>query len=177
MSMTPNDLASAVPDTALAPPTAAASADAVRALEAQLQAMPPVAALGLRVQAYDGAQLRLWAPLAANVNDKGCAFGGSLASVMTLAGWGLIAARLDEAGFEADVYVADSEVRYKAPLYADLSASAEAAEGASWPAFFATLGSRGKARLEVVARVLGPEGGIASESRSRYVAVRRARTE
>ena len=54
------------------------------ALDAHLQAMPPVAALRLRIAGYDGARLRLRAPLDANVNDKGCAFGGSLASLMTL---------------------------------------------------------------------------------------------
>jgi thioesterase domain-containing protein len=148
-----------------------------RLIEAELLAMPPVAALGLRVDAYDGERLRLSAPLAANVNDKGCAFGGSLTSLMTLAGWGLVSARLREAGFDVEVYVADSRIRYRAPLYADLSVEAMPAEGECWQRFFATLRSRRKARLEVVATVALPEGGIATESRSHYVAVRRAQTE
>ena len=40
----------------------------------------------LQIAAYDGDSLSLHAPLAANFNDKGCAFGGSLTSLMTLAG-------------------------------------------------------------------------------------------
>jgi thioesterase domain-containing protein len=148
-----------------------------RLIEAELLAMPPVAALGLRVDAYDGERLRLRAPLAANVNDKGCVFGGSLTSLMTLAGWGLVGARSREAGLDVEVYVADSHIRYRAPLYADLSAEAALAQGQSWQCFFATLRSRGKAHLEVVATVTLPEGGIATESRSRYVAVRRTQTE
>lgn len=150
---------------------------ALHRLEAELLAMPPVAAMRLRLGEYDGLRLRLHAPLDANVNDKGCAFGGSLVSLMTLAGWGLVSARLLEVGFDADVYVADSEIRYLAPLYADLVAEATLAEGESWETFLTTLRARGKARLEIVATVALPEGGVATESRSRYVAKRRMRTE
>lgn len=145
--------------------------DALKVLETELLSMPPVAALGLRIVAADKHQLRLRAPLAANVNDKGCAFGGSLSSMLTLAGWGLISLRLAEAGLDAEVYVADSEVRYRAPLYSDLEAVAEAAEGESWDDFFRTLRSKGRARLGVQATVPLPEGGVATESRSRYAAI------
>jgi thioesterase domain-containing protein len=145
----------------------------LRMLEAELLAMPPVAALGLRIVEATGERLRLRAPLAPNVNDKGCAFGGSLSSMMTLAGWGLIVLRLAEAGLDADVFVADSEIRYRAPLYADLEAIAELAQGESWEVFLATLRSRGRARLSVRAVVGLPEGGVATESLSRYAAKRR----
>ena len=62
---------------------------ALRDLESQLLAMPPARALQPRVAGYSDGRLRLYAPLAANVNDKGSAFGGSLSSLMTLAAWGL----------------------------------------------------------------------------------------
>ena len=149
----------------------AVNAAALKMLETELLSMPPVAALGLRIVAADDRQLRLHAPLAANVNDKGCAFGGSLTSLLTLAGWGLISLRLAEAGLDAEVYVAASEIRYRAPLYADLEAIAEAAEGESWDDFLRTLRSKGRARLGVQATVPLPEGGVATESRSRYAAI------
>ena len=142
----------------------------LRMLEAELLAMPPVAALGLRIVEATGDRLRLHAPLAPNINDKGCAFGGSLGSLMTLAGWGLIVLRLAEAGLDADVFVADSEIRYRAPLYADIETTAELAEGESWEDFLSTLRSRGRARLSVRAVVCRPEGGVATESLSRYAA-------
>jgi thioesterase domain-containing protein len=152
-----------------APPPAR---DPLCALEDELLAMPPVAAMALRVAGRDDdGRLRLRAPLSANVNDKGCAFGGSLTSLLTLAGWGLISLRLAEAGLEADIFVADSEVRYRAPLYGDLEAVAGLAEGESWDTFLAVLRSRGRARLTVLATVPLPEGGVATESRSRYAAI------
>ena len=140
-------------------------------LEGHYRAMPPVAALQLRVAGFDGTALRLHAPLAANVNDKGCAFGGSLVSLMTLAGWGLTTLQLHSAGLTADVFVADTQVRYRAPLYADLDASAQLAPGQSWERIAADLRTRGRASLDIAARVRLPEGGDAVRATARYVAI------
>ncbi len=144
---------------------------ALQLLTAHIQSMPPVAALGLQLDGYDGDCLRLRAPLSRHVNDKGCAFGGSMGSMMTLAGWGLVTLRLNEAGITADVFVADSTVRYLAPLYDDLLAEARLADGESWEAATTTLRDKGRARIYIEAGVRLPDGGNAAESRSRYVAI------
>lgn len=146
---------------------------ALDAIAAHYRSMPPVAAMDVRILGYDGDALRLHAPLARHVNDKGCAFGGSLVSLMTLAGWGLVTLRLEQAGIAADVYVADSDVRYLAPLYADLQAEARLDADASWDGFIIALRERGRARALLRARVPLPEGGVATECAARYVAVAR----
>jgi thioesterase domain-containing protein len=142
-------------------------------LDAHYRGMPPVAAMEVAIAGYDGQRLRLRAPLSRNINDKGCAFGGSLASLMTLAAWGTVTLRVQAAGMEADVFVADSQIRYVAPLYADLEAEAEGAPETDWHDFLATLASRGRARTELVARVTLPEGGDAATFRARFVAFRK----
>ncbi|WP_242113392.1 YiiD C-terminal domain-containing protein [Luteimonas aquatica] len=147
------------------------SEEALRALDAHYQSMPPVATMQLSIAGYDGRRLRLHAPLSRHLNDKGNAFGGSLTSLLTLASWGLVTLHVRAAGLQAEVYVADSEVRYLAPLYADLEAVAELAEDASWDAFIATLRSRGRARATLLAHVPLPGGGTATSCRSRYVAI------
>lgn len=149
------------------------SSAALRHLDAHYQAMPPVAAMQLSIAGYDGRRLRLHAPLSANVNDKGCAFGGSLGSLMTLAAWGLVTLRVQDAGMQAEVFVADSRIRYLAPLFADLTAEAELEPSASWDDFLTTLRERGRARTELVARVPLPDGGVAAEFAARYVAFRK----
>src|SRR5690606_17011622 len=95
-------------------------AEALQRLNHHYQSMPPVAVMDLSIAAYDGQRLQLHAPLARHVNDKGCAFGGSLASMMTLASWGLVSLQLEAAGIDADVFVADSQIRYLAPLFDDI---------------------------------------------------------
>lgn len=145
--------------------------EALQELRDYCRAMPPVAAMQVAVQGYHDELLRLTAPLSANVNDKGTAFGGSLTSLMTVAGWGLVTLRLRLAGLKADVFVADSQIRYVAPLYADLVAEAGFAEGQSWQNFLDTLVQRGRARIQVEARVMLPEGGLATTLSGRYVAL------
>jgi thioesterase domain-containing protein len=142
-------------------------------LDAHYQGMPPVRALGLSVDGFDGDSLRLRAPLAANVNDKGCAFGGSLASLMTLAAWGRVWLGLEAEGLEADIYVADSQLRYLAPLYDDLRATATLAPDADWASFLTALKTRGRGRVDLVARVELPDGAPATTFTARFAAIAR----
>ena len=143
----------------------------LRALLDHYHSMPPVAAMDLSIQDYTGGRLCLQAPLDRHVNDKGCAFGGSLVSLMTLAGWGLVTLQVQQAGLQADVYVADSRVEYLAPLFADLRAEARLVEEGDWSVFADALRERGRASAHLVAQVPLPDGGIACRCRARYVAV------
>ncbi|TBR13990.1 MAG: thioesterase [Lysobacter sp.] len=147
--------------------------DALRHLDAHYQGMPPVRALQLAIDGFDGEYLRLSAPLPANVNDKGCAFGGSLASLMTLACWGRVWLELDRNGLDADIYVADSQVRYLAPLYDDLRVGAGLATGAEWAPFMQALRQRGRGRIELSARVDLPDGRPATTFDARFAAILR----
>ena len=151
-------------------PTDTLDTPALRALDAHYQAMPPVAAMRLRIAGYDGERLRLRAPLSAHVNDKGCAFGGSLSSLMTLAVWGLVSLRLQEAGLDGPVYVADSSVRFRVPLFADLEAEAWLQEG-DWDSACADLRSRGRTSLMIASRVGPGDGSAAAVCSARYVAM------
>ncbi len=142
------------------------------ALQAHLQSIPMVRAMQVELAGASDGCLRLRAPLAPNVNDKGSAFGGSLVALMTLAGWGLATWQLARAGLEADVYVADSSVRYLAPLYGVLEAEARLEHG-DWDAFAATLRTRGRARCNIAARIALPGGGDATVLAGRFVALAR----
>ena len=153
------------------PGDAVPSSQALQAMQALYAAMPPVAALQLRIAGFDGDALRLEAPLGAHVNDKGCAFGGSLASLMTLAGWGLVTLRLQQSGLAAEVYVADTQLHYRAPLFADLQATARLAEPDAWTGVLERLRDRGRASVRIAACVTLPDGGIAAECAARFVAV------
>ena len=149
---------------------------ALESLRDYTRSLPPLAAIQARVAAYDGQRLHLTAPLAANVNDKGSAFGGSMTSLMTYAGWGLVTLQLQQAGLRTDVFVADSTVRYLKPLYAELRAEAVLAPEQSWELFLATLAQRGRARIHLQARMIGAEGGILPNEAmadlvGRYVAI------
>lgn len=146
--------------------------DALRSLQDTVLAEIPLArAMQLRLRDYDGERLSMAAPLAPNINDKGCAFGGSLVSLLTLAGWGLIVLKLRELRRDCDVYVQDSAVRYLAPVWEDLKAQARLADGESWEAFASTLATRGRARLSADCRVVLADGTDACALQARFVAI------
>ncbi|HEV2622317.1 MAG TPA: YiiD C-terminal domain-containing protein [Frateuria sp.] len=136
--------------------------------------IPLARAMDLRLHHYSRDMLALAAPLAPNVNDKGCAFGGSLASLMTLAGWALVELRLQERGEDCDVFVGGSTVRYLEPVWSDFQAQAQPAQDADWNTFFGTLDTLGKARIEVFCMVPGNERRAAATLQARFVAKRRA---
>jgi thioesterase domain-containing protein len=138
-----------------------------------LDGIPLARAMDLRIAAYDGRSLSMTAPLEPNINDKGCAFGGSMASLMTLTCWALVEQRLREHGFDCDVFVGESTVRYFNPVWEDLRAEATLAPGASWDTFFATLTSRRRARAEIECVIPGAGAKPDASLSARFVAKRR----
>ena len=140
-------------------------------LDAHFRSMPPVAAMAIRVKGFDADVLQLSAPLSANVNDKGCAFGGSLASVMTLAAWGWLMLRLDTVGLVAEVYVADSQIRYLAPLYDEMLSEARLAPDQDWSSTLRTLRDRGRARIAMQSKVFDATGRTVASLSARFALI------
>lgn len=145
--------------------------DDTRRLQALLDAMPPVRALGVRVARSDAAGVVLEAPLALNVNDKACAFGGSLASLLTLAGWGVLEAALHRRGVKAEVYVADSQLTYAMPLFDNLVAEASAPDDAAIASLLRKLAERGRGGIVLEALARDAAGRSVTTLRGRYAAV------
>ena len=141
-----------------------------------LDDIPLARAMQLGISAWDGESLRMNAPLAPNVNDKGCAFGGSLVSMMTLACWSLITLAAEHASEPCDIYVQDSSVRYLQPVWGDFEAESRLALNQSWGSFFTTLHARGKARLVAHCEIRLADGTVACALDARFVAFRRSAT-
>ena len=138
-----------------------------------LSGIPLAREMQMHVAEYDGQCLVLTAPLAPNVNDKGCAFGGSLVSLMTLACWGLATLRLGEAGHTAEVYVQDSMVNYLEPVWGEIVVEARQLIGdQEWTDFLVMFAARGKSRITLTAEVTTAGGGAAARLSARFVALR-----
>lgn len=92
-----------------------------------IECIAPAHAMQISVAGYTPGRFVLTAPLEPNINDKGTAFAGSIASLLVLAGWGLVTEELKQAGIEAEVVVTKSETDYKRPIRAAMQATAIAA--------------------------------------------------
>ncbi|MGH8105774.1 MAG: YiiD C-terminal domain-containing protein [Arenimonas sp.] len=141
-------------------------------LNREFSAMPPVQAMAIKAIRLDDGVLSVSAPLANNVNDKACAFGGSLVSVMTMAAWGLLTEQCRREKIDAEVFIADSQVRFLAPVFGDLQASASLHSDSHWSVFFQTIRNRGRARAVAHASIKNEQGQTLCEMTARFAAIR-----
>jgi len=80
------------------------------------QTIPLSAFMQLQVQSFDGKTLCCQAPLAPNINLHQSMFAGSIYSLATLTGWGMVYLQLQALGLSGDIVLADASIRYLAPL-------------------------------------------------------------
>ncbi|TBR36715.1 MULTISPECIES: YiiD C-terminal domain-containing protein [Dyella] len=136
--------------------------------------IPLAHTMDLRYVHAEPGRLTLSAPLAPNINDKGCAFGGSLVSLMTLGGWAMVELALRARDWDCDVFVAESTVKYLAPVWEDLVCESVLSPHSDWDTFFSTLNARGRARIEVASTIAGESPDKpAATLRARFVAKKR----
>lgn len=105
--------------------------------------------IGIAVDSADDAGVVLCAPLAANSNDKGSAFGGSLFSLAVLTGWAWVARYLAAHEFAADAVIQESTIRYLVPVTGELRASLAAPSLAQIEKFRKMLQRAGRGRIRL----------------------------
>jgi len=148
----------------------APSPETLAELERTLHAEIPLSrAMGVTVARFDATGLTLRAPLAPNINHKSTAFGGSLATLATLAGWGLLQLVLREHA-PVTVVIQESGVQYLRPVAEDLCAICAMPQAGELEKFLRSLTRRGMARIEL--EVLIPaDGETGVQCRGRFVAL------
>ena len=89
----------------------------LQALQDYLHAeVPLVQCMGVSVVRYDDAGILLAAPLEPNRNYRGTAFAGSLATLVTLAGWALTHLKVQEMGLKAEAAASESHIDFLKPV-------------------------------------------------------------
>ncbi|HET7174531.1 MAG TPA: YiiD C-terminal domain-containing protein [Gammaproteobacteria bacterium] len=132
--------------------------------------IPLVTQMQVQVAGYDTAGLTLSAPLAPNINHERTAFGGSLASLATLACWGYLWLLLEDEP-SMHMVVNEAHMRYLKPVTGMLLACCAAPVAAEQGKFLEMLARRGKARLELKAGI-AEHGVLCAEYTGSFVAYR-----
>jgi len=132
--------------------------------------IPLTRAMGVRV-VETGARLVLEAPLDANVNHLGTAFGGSLHTLPILACYSAVWTLLCEAGLDGHVVVKHSSASYRQPVRGALRAMCNRPPPAAVVEFIAALHRHKRARMELTAIVEGAYGKPAVEFTGTFVAL------
>ena len=115
--------------------------------------IPLSAAMGVRVERATCDDVRLSAPLAPNINHRETVFGGSAASLATLAAWALLHLRLTREGLRARAVIQRSRMQYERPVPGDFEARCRFTDEAGWTRFRAMLARHGRARLTLSAEL------------------------
>lgn len=131
--------------------------------------IPLTRAMQVRVESYDAGRLTLTAPLAANHNHLGTAFGGSLAALAMLAGYGLLWLELGDR--DAHLVVSESTLKFRHPVRGLIRAICRPPEARALAHFKGDFAAKGKARLSLEVVIEG-EDEVAVEFRGTYVARR-----
>jgi len=109
--------------------------------------IPLAAAMQVEVQQASPEFIALSAPLAPNINHRGTAFGGSIATLATLAGWSLLRVRLDGFAPLPHLVIQRSSIDYLRPIEGSFSAQVAYPAEVNWDDFLLRLREKGKARL------------------------------
>ena len=108
--------------------------------------------MGIRVEACDAGRLVLTAPLDVNHNHLGTAFGGSLATVATLAGYSALWMALGDC--KAHIVIRRSSLEYKLPVRGDIRALCEIPDGEPAANFRKTFQRHEKARMKLTVSIM-----------------------
>ena len=94
----------------------------IKELETKLHTQIPLTKLmELKIINYDEEQLITTAPLSVNINDKGTAFGGSLATITIISSWSLCWLVSQELGFQSNnIVIIKNEHSYRKPVTKDI---------------------------------------------------------
>lgn len=132
-----------------------------------LETIPLAKAMQLTVKELSRTTIKLTAPLDANSNDKGTAFGGSIYSLLVLSGWSLVSAGLESAGILAEVVIAKSDISFLKPVTGELQAIAQEFNDGGLKAAVEKTAERGYAKLKVQAELVC-HGEIAATFQGTY---------
>lgn len=78
--------------------------------------IPITEQMGIKLEQYSGKTLETHASLNKNINLHGTMFAGSIFSLATLTGWGMIFLQLKEKGLNGEIVLGDGDIHYHKPI-------------------------------------------------------------
>lgn len=80
------------------------------------ETIPITEQMGIKLHQYSGHTLEVHASLNKNINLHGSMFAGSIFSLATLTGWGMIFLQLKERELSGDIVLGDGDIHYHKPI-------------------------------------------------------------
>jgi thioesterase domain-containing protein len=125
--------------------------------------MPICTPMGIRAVSWDGRQLAMEMPLAANRNHQSTAFAGSLNALCTVVGWGTVFLMLQREQRSGSVVIRRSSIRYLRPVHDErIICRGRPVDAEAEQFFFDLLRSKGQSKIDVQSEIADVEGPLVS---------------
>ncbi len=115
--------------------------------------IPLTKRMGLKIESYDGATLKLRAPFKFNTNNNGIAFGGSLYTLALLSGLGLLFFKLREKSLTGNIVIYKGSISHDHPVQEDLVASCCMPNTGEFDKFLKMFYRKGKSKILLFSRI------------------------
>jgi len=143
----------------------------VEELQRYLHSQIPLSrSMALEVMEIGPGRIVLEAPLGPNTNHRSTAFGGSVSTLATLAGWSTVYTRLHAEGRRAHTVIQRSSIEYITPVRTRFRAICEGVDERGWNRLLRALDRRGMGRARVAVRVEAA-GVVVARFEGAYVAI------
>lgn len=113
--------------------------------------IPLSKAMGVEVITASVEGVRLFAPLAPNLNHRETVFGGSASALAILSAWTLLYLKLANEEQKGRIVIQRNAMSYERPILGGFTASSAVHGAATWARFADTLKRRKRARISVSA--------------------------
>jgi thioesterase domain-containing protein len=133
--------------------------------------IPVMVAFGVRVVSADEDSVRLRAPLEPNLNVRGTAFAGSIASLAILSGWLWLFLDLRRHSLHYRPVVRRHSIEYLKPLSGSFDAACRAPARSTAAMFRQDLIEHGRARLSLESSVFNSQSDLAASATGEYVVI------
>ena len=118
------------------------------------ESIPLLSSMEVNFDYFQNGELIISCPLEPNINDKGTAFGGSIAALATICGWLYTTLHARTVVENCAAVIADSHLTYHAPGKGKISAQCQATVPNE---FFDRLSNHRKAKLELAVELFSKE--------------------
>lgn len=132
--------------------------------------IPLSRSMGVRVLEPGPGRVTLEAPLEPNTNHRATAFGGSVSTLATLAGWSLVHGRLRAGRHEAHVVIQRGSTDYLRPITSSFQATCDDVGPDAWDRLLRTMHRSGMGRIHVAVDVTA-EDRVVARFEGAYVAL------
>ncbi|MGB1580830.1 MAG: YiiD C-terminal domain-containing protein [Nevskiales bacterium] len=132
--------------------------------------IPLLTAMQISIERYAPQELVLSAPLQANRNPHGTAFGGSIATLGIASGWAWVYLWLQDKGITSSLVIQKHSLEYLKPVEDDFSAVCTAPGDEQQQAFLQALSATGKASIQV-SIATRCKGETAAQHEATYTAI------